>query len=189
MLDFANRAVELAKQCNTMPLERDHAFWALAKYTENVQEAATNIDNINDTVFPALIAIPKSDWQTLKGMRIRLAHKFWDIDPKVLWRTVTEEFPDLIALLTNLTICEYPCDFPNISRGTFTGKQYKGLQPIEPGSNLTPRSSLTFLAVDKEARTWAISLAQGTNGHLLIASSRQGKMSLRLWRKRRTGGE
>ena len=156
MLDFTNRAVGLARRYQTMSSESEHAFWALAKYTENVQEAATQIDKINDTVFPALAAIPKSDWQNLKGMRIRLAHKFWDIDPQILWRAVTEEFPELIALMTNLQICQEPYDFPNAPPATFNGKQYNELPPIEPGSQLTPRNSLTFLAIDKEARAWAL---------------------------------
>lgn len=184
MLDFAHRAVGLAKQCRTMPSNSEGSFWALVKYTENVQEAATQIDNINDTVFPTLAAIPKSDWKNLKGMRVHLAHKFWDIDPQILWRAVTEEFPELIALLTNLQICQKPCDFPNAPPSTFTGKQYKELQPTEPGSNLTPRNSLTFLAIDKKARAWAFSLARGTNGHLLMASSRPGNIPLHLWRMR-----
>ena len=189
MLDFANRALGLVGQCRTVPSKDDHDFWALVKYAENVQEAATQIDNINNTVFQALAAIPRGDWQDLKGMRNRLAHKFWDIDPEVLWQTVTEEFPELIALLTNLQICEKPCQFPNAPSATFTGKQFKDLQPTEPGRNLTPRNSLTFLAIDKEARAWALSLARGTNGRLLIASSRRGNIQLSVWRLRPAGGE
>ncbi len=182
MLDYASRAVELAGQCGTMPLEREHAFWALAKYSENVQEAATSIDNINNTVFSALGAIPQSDWENLKSMRIWLAHKFWAIDPNVLWWTATKEFPDLIALLTNLAICESPCDFPNLPPRPFTGKQYRELQPIDPDGKLTPKSSLTSLAVDNEGKAWAFSLGRNASGRIFVASSRPGKISLRLWK-------
>ncbi len=34
-------------------------------------------------------------WGRMTGMRNRLAHAYFDIDPAVLWRTATEEAPDL----------------------------------------------------------------------------------------------
>ena len=38
--------------------EERHEFWALTKYTENVQEGIVRLDNINKTIFPRLLEFP-----------------------------------------------------------------------------------------------------------------------------------
>lgn len=186
-LECTDRAIKLAGQCDRMPLATDDVFWALAKYAENVQESLVQIDNANATVLPTLIAVPESSWKDLKGMRNRLAHKFWDIDPHILWETITEDFPALIALLSNLAIASVACDFPNAPAVLFFGKQVNGLERAEPGGKLTPRNSLTSLQIDNCGQAWAFSLSIGTNNEVLIASTREGTVPVRMWVGRHPG--
>jgi uncharacterized protein with HEPN domain len=35
----------------------------------------------------------------MTGMRNRLIHAYFDVEPTVIWRTVTEDLPPLIAAL------------------------------------------------------------------------------------------
>ena len=91
--------------------EANDFFWALVKYTENVEECAVQLDNINDSIFSCLIEFPlKSErgdelsWNGLKGMRNRLAHSFWDIDHDILWQTITRDFPELLSFLQTLYV-------------------------------------------------------------------------------------
>jgi len=42
---------------------------------------------------------PGRAWKAIIGMRNRLVHAYFDIDRDILWKTVTEEIPDLIRLL------------------------------------------------------------------------------------------
>jgi len=97
--------------------ESSDLFWALVKYTENVQESITQMDNINNRILPRLVEIPDksavdgdTSWTDLKGMRTRLAHQFWNIDPVILHTTVRDDLPQLISLLSTLTILPEPID-------------------------------------------------------------------------------
>ena len=104
MAVHARNAVDAARTVQKDELAEDnHLFWAIVKYAENVQESVVQLDKINESIFHALEEFPieshvdELNWTDLKGMRIRLAHKFWDIDPDILWTTVTWDFPSLPA--------------------------------------------------------------------------------------------
>ena len=101
MRDHAARAVSLSEGMSATDMDESNAlFWALAKYAENVQESILKLDDINEGIYPELIELDGDTWKGLKGMRSRLAHAFWNIDPKILWSTVTEDFP------TSLPSCQ-----------------------------------------------------------------------------------
>ena len=42
---------------------------------------------------------PDIPWRSIRGMRNRIAHGYFDIDLDVVWRTVEAELPGLIARL------------------------------------------------------------------------------------------
>ena len=109
MRDNTAKAVNLSENltADTLSVD-DHLFWALVKYVENAQESAKQIDNINKRFFSELIEFDERYWRSLRGMRDRLAHKFWDIDPSILWNTVRVDFANLLALLSTLHIHERP---------------------------------------------------------------------------------
>ena len=106
-----SRAINLSERMSPEDLEESNdLFWALVKYSENVQESAKQLDDINKKIYPALIEFDMETWNNLKGMRDRLAHKFWDIDPHILWSTVTSDFPTLLALLSTIIVIDNPID-------------------------------------------------------------------------------
>ena len=41
-------------------------------------------------------------WGDMIGMRNRMAHAYFDIDPAVLWSTVSQDIPDLIVKLESV---------------------------------------------------------------------------------------
>jgi uncharacterized protein with HEPN domain len=47
----------------------------------------------------ARVEIPGIPWKDIIGMRHRLVHAYFDINLDVLWRTVQEDLPSLIAAL------------------------------------------------------------------------------------------
>ena len=73
---------------------------SLVKAIEIIGEAAFRIS-------PAARAeIQDIPWDAIIGMRHRLVHAYFDINLDVLWRTVTDELPSLIGILTPL-LAEY----------------------------------------------------------------------------------
>ena len=102
------QAIRLAARMSKEPSRRGDVDLrtALAKYAENVVEAISQFDNAtNRTLLKELVEIPMNGqkdgltWDGLKGMRIRLAHKFWEIDHEIVYQTVRDEFPVVADLL------------------------------------------------------------------------------------------
>lgn len=61
-----------------------------------IGEAATRILNHHAGFAERHAAVP---WRSMKGMRNRLAHGYFDIDLDVVWDTVTIALPNLLASL------------------------------------------------------------------------------------------
>ena len=94
MLDAAQHASEFAVGLTRSTFENDSLRqYALARAVEVVGEAASNVTDEFQAKHPQVA------WAQLKGMRIRLAHAYFDINRDVLWRAVTVEFPVLIRQL------------------------------------------------------------------------------------------
>ena len=62
---------------------------------EIVGEAASRV---SPECRAAMVMIP---WKDLIGMRNRLIHAYFDINRKVLWQSVKDEMPTLIAEIEN----------------------------------------------------------------------------------------
>jgi uncharacterized protein with HEPN domain len=43
--------------------------------------------------------LPEIDWDLLRGMRNRLAHAYFSIDLTIIWKTATEDVPELARLV------------------------------------------------------------------------------------------
>ncbi len=41
--------------------------------------------------------LPEVPWSQIVGMRNRLVHAYFDVDLTILWETVAEALPDLLA--------------------------------------------------------------------------------------------
>ena len=94
MLDACREAESFAQNRFREDLNCDRQLvLALIKDIEIVGEAATQVSEPPRTV---LRQIP---WDRIVGMRNRLAHAYFDINLDVVWNTVREDLPGLIAQL------------------------------------------------------------------------------------------
>lgn len=64
-----------------------------------IGEAATKISQ----AFPEFVAKhPTVPWQSMRGMRNKMAHGYFDIDLNVVWETVQRSLPDLLERLAQI---------------------------------------------------------------------------------------
>jgi uncharacterized protein with HEPN domain len=71
-------------------------LFALIRSVEVLGEAASKI------TLETRISNPAIPWKLIIAMRNRLIHAYFDIDRNVVWKTVTEELPPLLALLNTI---------------------------------------------------------------------------------------
>ena len=191
MQQHANKAIDLSREISVADMhESSDRFWALAKYAENVQESAVQLDNINKTVFPSLIEISMASkqedsdvlsWKGLKNMRAKLTHTFWSIDPHVLWETVTIDFPTLVRLFSTLKIMTEPVD---LSKETFAVpvnvKEFISLpiayveEKIEAGKMLI----LLFFDINGKAETFRVGHTN-SNNKVLVSCTAGNRLSIK----------
>ncbi len=94
MYDEARVARKFVKGKSRRDLDTNEQFqYALARAVEIVCEAACNITDEfqaeNDQI----------EWRQITGMRQWLAHAYFKIDLNILWKTVQQDLPPLIAQL------------------------------------------------------------------------------------------
>ena len=188
---YLRKAVILsAKMDETQLSTDDDLFWALVKYAENVQECAVQLDNINDSIFPCLAEFPmKSEnkelsWDGLKGMRSRLAHRFWDINPTVLWNTVTRDFPELDDLLGSLCMSNVMADLEDQSGVSIEVADFRKLHPVEAGDTIRLGNSIPLLYFDSIGKAHSLRIGKSTDNVLMLAHSKTGSIKLSVIRGR-----
>ena len=94
MLDAACEARSFARDRSRQALDRDRQLvLALVKDIEIFGEAATGIS------MPTRQELQQIPWERIVGMRNRLVHAYFDINLDVVWSTVQEDLPRLIAQL------------------------------------------------------------------------------------------
>ncbi len=92
MLDAARKAISFAHGRTRGELdENDMLVFSLIKAVEIVGEAASHITM---TTQEELSDIP---WADIIGMGNRLVHAYYDMILDILWRTVQDDLPTLIA--------------------------------------------------------------------------------------------
>lgn len=97
MLEHASEAVALVRDMNRSNLytSRLHVL-ALTRLIEVVGEAASRVSKTRRSRYPQI------PWPQIIGMRNRLIHGYDAIDLDILWQTVMEELPPLIAELEQI---------------------------------------------------------------------------------------
>lgn len=70
--------------------------FALVRAVEIIGEAASKVSA------EARAVAPEVPWPQIVAMRNRLIHAYFDVDQDVLWNTVNEEIPELLAHLRKL---------------------------------------------------------------------------------------
>jgi uncharacterized protein with HEPN domain len=92
--EAAGKAVDFSKGKQRHDLDDDELLrLALTKLVEIVGEAAKSISPEGQT------AKPQVPWRAAVRMRDRLVHHYFDINLDILWQTITEELPQLLAAL------------------------------------------------------------------------------------------
>jgi len=71
-------------------------LFALVRAIEIVGEAANKMSD------EARTALPTIPWPAIVGMRNRLIHAYFEVDPQLVWQTATVELPALLPKLREL---------------------------------------------------------------------------------------
>jgi uncharacterized protein with HEPN domain len=102
MLDTAYEATGFVQDRTRVDLDNDRKLvLALVKDIEIIGEAAYQISRSTREQLPDI------PWEDIVGMRHRLVHAYFDINLDILWRTVQDDLPSLIAELEGLIPNEY----------------------------------------------------------------------------------
>jgi uncharacterized protein with HEPN domain len=94
MIEAAESAMRFVKGRSRSDLDGDEMLrFALTRAIEILGEAASKVSP------DGRAAIPEVPWADVVGMRNRLVHAYFDVNLDILWRTVDEAIPDLLARL------------------------------------------------------------------------------------------
>ena len=110
-------------------------------------------------------------------MRNRLAHKFWDIDPKILWQTVTDDFKKVSLLLHCLRVIDTPhkgSDEIHITISRQESRQEFESLPLSEESDPGPMAlghSIAVLLFEESGTPRGIRVGRPANSDILFAAS------------------
>lgn len=94
MVEAAETAVAFLSNRQRPDLDSDRMLlFALVRAIEVVGEGASKV---SEDLRSAAPAVP---WGLIVSMRNRLIHAYFEIDRDILWRTATEEIPELLPRL------------------------------------------------------------------------------------------
>lgn len=94
MLDIARKAIGKVQGKTRRDFDEDENLrLALAHLLQTIGEAARQVSQ------PLLNSHPSIPWKAIIGMRHKVVHDYLNVDEDVVWRTVTQELPPLIAEL------------------------------------------------------------------------------------------
>jgi len=97
MLDYAKEAIAMASGRKRSDLDSDRMLQlSLTHLVEIIGEAAAHIGEDTRTRNPSI------PWPRVVGMRNRLIHGYDTVDLNVLWDTVVDDFPSLVASLERI---------------------------------------------------------------------------------------
>jgi uncharacterized protein with HEPN domain len=101
MLDHARETYSLAENRSRADLETDRLLnLALVRLLEIIGEAASRVPIDGRSRHPDI------PWPQIISMRHRLIHGYDSVDFDILWRTVMEDLPPLIAALESILASE-----------------------------------------------------------------------------------
>lgn len=97
MLEYAREAVALTQGRSRADLDNERAIGlAVARCLEIVGEAAARLPEEVRQQYPAI------PWPQIVAMRNRLIHGYDIVDHDIVWSTVSEDLPPLIAELERI---------------------------------------------------------------------------------------
>ena len=177
--DHATKAVSLSEAMSRTDMdESNDLFWALAKYSENVQESIVKLDDINKNIYPELIELDGHTWKGLKGMRSRLAHAFWNIDPQILWSTVTKDFPDLLALVSTMIVIDKPIGDQEPFEFIFKTERLLSLPDVTRESIVEAGHSIVVMVFGHIGKVGVFRIGHDGTNRLLTNTNFDGRFSV-----------
>ena len=94
MLEHAREAVDMIRGRTRAELRTNRILQlALAHLVQVVGEAATRVSRAGQTLYPEI------PWARAIGTRHRMVHDYDRIEYDVVWDTIAEDFPPLVAAL------------------------------------------------------------------------------------------
>lgn len=97
MIDAGESAMRFTADRRREDLDSDEMLrFALVRAIEIIGEAASRVSSETRS---SSASVP---WSAITFMRNRLIHAYFDIDRAILWKTATEELPELLARLRPL---------------------------------------------------------------------------------------
>jgi uncharacterized protein with HEPN domain len=97
MLDHAREATRMSQGHTRAELDQNRMLeLALVRLVEIVGEAAARVSAGGRATYSEI------PWQRIVGMRNRIVHGYDEVDLDVLWNTMTEDLPPLIAMLERI---------------------------------------------------------------------------------------
>lgn len=175
----AENAISLSERMSPRDMSQSNdLFWALAKYAENVEESAVQLDNINKDIYSELIELDEQLWQDLKDMRSRLAHAFWDIDPEILQETVKTDFPLLFSLLSTMIVIDAPVGDNEEFSAIVNTERLLGLPDAEGDSVAEAGNSLVMMAFGHNGSIRVFRVGHVGNRRLVTSSNFDGQLSV-----------
>lgn len=97
MIDAAETVGQFMSGRSRADLDSDRMLlFAVVRAIEVVGEAAGKVTEETRTEAPEI------PWAAIVSMRNRLIHGYFDIDPEIVWKTVSKELPDLLPRLQRL---------------------------------------------------------------------------------------
>lgn len=94
MLDAAREAISFTGGLHRVDLNEDRKLeLALVKDVEIIGEAAFQVSQATRDSLPGI------PWDDIIGMRHRLVHAYFDINLDILWQTIQNDLPPLVAEL------------------------------------------------------------------------------------------
>lgn len=97
MIEAAETACGFVSDKARGDLDADRMLvFALVRAIEIVGEAGSKVSA------PTREAAPDIPWSLIVSMRNRLVHAYFDVDREVVWKTATEELPQLLPRLRTL---------------------------------------------------------------------------------------
>jgi uncharacterized protein with HEPN domain len=101
ILDAVREAVAFSEARSRSDLDKNRMLsLSLVRLLEIIGEASRGISG------EFRLAHPEIAWKKMTGMRDRLIHGYFDVNLDVVWETVTQDIPPLIAQLEKLLASE-----------------------------------------------------------------------------------
>jgi uncharacterized protein with HEPN domain len=97
MIEAAETAGDFISGKTRGDLDADRMLlFSVVRAIEIIGEAASRVSQLTRD------SAPDIPWPLIVSMRNRLIHAYFDIDHEVVWKTVTEELPQLLPKLRDL---------------------------------------------------------------------------------------